>query len=93
MRDQLVEMEEWKIRERGGAPSLCLAAMGLNDDAVRKFLNTPGVDATSADEHDHSRSPLHCLSLVWVYGDSLRDSYIFALLTDHPHWCGVFHLL
>ena len=35
---------------------------------------------------DNNRSPLHCLGSVFAYGDSLRESYIFALLTDSKHW-------
>lgn len=33
-----------------------------------------------------SRSPLHCLGSVWVFGDSLRESYIFSLLQETGHW-------
>ena len=69
-----------------GAPALCLAAVALNREALERMLATSGVRASAVDDRDFKRSALHCLGTAWVYGDSLRDSYIFALLTDHTHY-------
>jgi len=37
-------------------------------------------------EEDMQRTALHCVGAVWIYGDSLRESFIFSLLQDTPHW-------
>jgi hypothetical protein len=47
---------------------------------------TEGVRASAAMPRDGDRTALHCAGSVWVYGDSLRESYIFSLLQHTPHW-------
>ncbi len=74
-----------------GAFALCAASLGLHADAVAKFLAAPGVDPARAMEFDVGRTPLHCLGMVWCFGDSLRESYIFSLLTNQAHWLDEVH--
>ena len=84
------------IRSDGGATAVCLASLGLFPEALERVLATGGVRGgdsggltVSADakmERDHGRTGLHCLGCIIAYGDSLRDSYVFSLLQNRPHW-------
>ena len=85
-REALNDMPVDTIQRDGGAFSLCLASMGLHLGALRQFLATPGVSAQSVLHTDNRRTALHCLGSVWVFGDSLRESYIFSLLAGDKHW-------
>lgn len=86
IRHRLDAMNAEDIRHDNGSPALCLAALALDEGAVGRFLRTTGVDAAAADVHDHDRTPLHCLGLVWVHADSLRDSWVMSALNNiwHP---------
>ena len=42
--------------------------------------------------NDRQRTALHCLGHIWIYGDSLKETYIFSLLQDTKHWLDQVHL-
>lgn len=85
-REGLLRLPTDMIQKDDGAVALCLASMGLHVDAMLRILDTPGVSATSKVRNDHMRTALHCLGSIWIYGDSLRDSYVFSLLSGGSHW-------
>lgn len=69
-----------------------LHSMGLHLEALHTFLDTPGVTASGTMRDDRNRNPLHCLSAIWIFGDSLKDSLLIHLLggknteKKEPHW-------
>eukprot|EP00615_Pteridomonas_danica_P011961 CAMPEP_0114346950 /NCGR_PEP_ID=MMETSP0101-20121206/13493_1 /TAXON_ID=38822 ORGANISM="Pteridomonas danica, Strain PT" /NCGR_SAMPLE_ID=MMETSP0101 /ASSEMBLY_ACC=CAM_ASM_000211 /LENGTH=1385 /DNA_ID=CAMNT_0001483933 /DNA_START=329 /DNA_END=4486 /DNA_ORIENTATION=- len=79
-RNDLMNLNHDLLIKNQGATALCLASMGLHKQALMHFLSTSGVSASSSMKEDKDRNPLHCLSCLWVFGDSLRESMLTHLL-------------
>lgn len=85
-REGLIAIKEEVVTRDDGATAICLASLGLYPAALERILKMPGVSASSVMVNDKRRSGLHCLGSIFTFADSLRNSYLFALLQNTSHW-------
>ena len=63
---------------------MCLATFSIDLAAVKEMISHYKLSPKEVNTKDLSRTPLHCLSLAYIYSDSSSHSYIFSVLRNVP---------